>query len=340
MNVTELDKKILFQLDNNGRASFSEIARSIGSTPQVVKYHYERLVERGIIKHFWAFIDYDKADYSFFWGYWLKFIGLTKKKEDELYAYLNANPHIPIVMRSDGYADALIGVISRDIFSHNKILQDLFTTYGSYIASSDTFVGLSFSKFPRTYLTEGVSRLREKAVSGGTIEKVALTELDRKILSLLLVNGRLEFTKIASILNVSLGSIHKRYAKLVQKGVITKIALSLDHAKMGILLYRVSFRIMRFDQQRMKDFYEFCDSHPNIINYVQGMGSWDLLMDIEIESREALRNLIREMKNEFRDMLRQVEINEIYQVDKMTQMAMEHPELAKFVPPLGAVTYD
>ena len=67
MNITELDKKILFELDKDGRAGFSKIARAIGTTPQVVKYHYERLINTGIIKHFWAFIDYDKADYSFFW---------------------------------------------------------------------------------------------------------------------------------------------------------------------------------------------------------------------------------------------------------------------------------
>ena len=82
MILTELDKKILFELDKDGRASFSEIAREIGTSPQVVKYHYEQFMDRGVIKHFWAFTDYDKADFSFFWGYWLKFAGLTKEKEE------------------------------------------------------------------------------------------------------------------------------------------------------------------------------------------------------------------------------------------------------------------
>ena len=37
--------------------------------------------------------------------------------------------------------------------------------------------------------------------------------------------------------------------------------------------------------------------------------------------------LIWEMKNQFKDIIRQVEINEIYQIDKFTQMAIEYPEL-------------
>ena len=57
------------------------------------------------------------------------------------------------------------------------------------------------------------------------------------------------------------------------------------------------------------------------------MGSWELLLDIEIETRDALRDLIREMKNQFKDIIRQIEINEIYRMDKFTQMAIEYPEL-------------
>jgi len=327
MNLTELDKKILFELDKDGRVSFSEIARIIGTTPQVVKYHYEQLVDNQVIKHFWAFTDYDKCDYSFFWAYWLKFAGLTKEKEAEMYADFNANQFIPIVMRSDGYADVMLALIAKDVIQHNEILQDIFTKYGAYITRSDIFVGLGFIKFPRTYLMNKENEFQKFAVSGGTTEKPKLSEADRKIISLLLQDGRMELTKIAKILNVSVGLVHKHFNKLEKDGVITKTAYTLNYQKAGLIFYRVLFKIVQFDQTRIDDLYKFCCVHPNIINYVKGMGSWELMLDIEIESREALRDLIREMKNQFKDIIRQVEINEIYQMDKFTQMAIEYPEL-------------
>lgn len=329
MNLTDFDKKILFELDKDGRVSFSEIARVLNSTPQVVKYHVERLQEKGIIKHFWAFIDYDKADYSFFWAYWLKFAGLSKEKEAEMYANFNSNNFIPIVMRSDGYADVMIAIIAKDIFHHNEILQDIFTKYGTFITQNDIFVGLGFVKFPRTYLVGKQNEFQKFALSGGTIEKIKLSETDRKIISLLLQDGRMEFTKIAKILGVSVGLVHKHYNKLEKSGVITKIACTIDYQKAGLLFYRVAFKIIQFDQKRIDDLYEFCCLHPNIINYVKGMGNWELMLDIEVESREVIRDLIREMKNKFKDIIRQVEINEIYQMDKFTQMAIEYPELLK-----------
>ena len=246
-----------------------------------------------------------------------------------MYADFNANKYIPIVMRSDGYADALIGIISRDIFHHNEILQSVFAKYGSYIASSDIFVGLGFIKFPRAYLVGKKNESQKLAISGGTKEKIKLSEIDRKIISLLLMDGRMEFTKMAKTLKVSVGLIHKHYGKLVKNGVITKITYSLNYQNIGLLLYRVCFKIVRFDQKRVDDLYDFCSSHQNIVNYVKGMGSWELLLDIEIESREALREIIREMKNKFKDIIHRAEINEIYQTDKFTQMAIEYPDLVK-----------
>ena len=170
------------------------------------------------------------------------------------------------------------------------------------------------------------------ALSGGTVEKIKLSETDRKIISLLLEDGRMEFTKIAKILGVSVGLVHKHYNKLEKNGVITKIACTIDYQKAGLLFYRVAFKIVQFDQQRIDDLYEFCCLHPNIINYVKGMGNWELMLDIEVESREVIRDLIREMKNLFKDIIRQVEINEIYKMDKFTQMAIEYPELSKGLP--------
>jgi Lrp/AsnC family transcriptional regulator for asnA, asnC and gidA len=327
MKLTEFDKKILFELDKDGRVSFSEIARIIGSTPQIVKYHYDQMLEKGFIKHFWAFIDYDKVGYSFFWGYLLKFTGLSKEKEAEIYEDFDSNMYIPIVQRIDGYADALIGIIAKDIFHHNQILQEIFSKYGSYITMNDIFIGLGFMKFPRTYLVGKENEFQKIAVSGGTTEKIKLSEIDRKILSLLQVDGRMEFTKIAKILDVSVGLIHKRYTKLEKSGVITKITFTINYEKAGLLLYRNCFKIVQAESARIDDLYKYCCLHPNIINYVKGMGNWELLLDIEVENRQQLREIMREMKNEFKDVIRQIEVNEVYQMDKFTQMAIEYPEL-------------
>lgn len=329
--MTELDKKILYELDQDGRRSYSAIAKNIGTSAQVVKYHVEQLLDSGIIKHFWAFVDYDKADYSFFWGYWLKFSGLTKDKETAMYADFVQNKFIPIVMRCDGYADVMLGIIARDVFHHNQLLQDIFAKYGAHIVTSEIVVGLGFLKFPRSYFVGKQNVDGDYKTSGGTVEKVALSELDRKILSLLQIDGRMEFTRMGKLLGISPVVAQKHFQKLKEKKVITKITYTLNYDKAGLKLYRVLFKIAQFNSVRAEALYLFCLRHSNIINYVKVMGNWQLMLDIEIENREKLRDLIRQMKQEFQDIIFQLEINEVYQVDKFTQMAIEYPELAKTI---------
>lgn len=327
MTLTEFDKKILFELDRDGRASYSDIARATGSTPQVIKYHFEQLIERGMITKFWAFIDYDRAGYSFFWGYWIKLAGITKELEEEMYADLCGNRFVPIVMRCDGYADLFLGIIARDVFHHNEILQDVYKKYGHHITMSDIVVGLGFVKFPRTYLVGSENMEKTIALSGGSTEVAKLPELDRKILSLLQLDGRMEFTRAAKILGVAPGLVQKHFHRLRKDNVITKVTYTLGHAKCGLILYRVLFKIVQYDPARVEALYEFCLVHQNIVNYVKVMGNWQLMLDIEIEDRTGLRDLLREMKHSFQDIIFQIEINEVYKMDKFTQMAIEYPEL-------------
>lgn len=329
MKVTELDKKILYELDKNGRASYSKIGRNLGTTAQVVKYHYHNLVDNEAIKHFWAFVDYDRAGYSFFWGYWLKFSGLDKEKEDEMYDFLVSHKYIAIVMRSDGYADAMIGIIAKDVFHHNEVLQEVFNKYGKYIASSDIVVGLSFNKFPRSYLIEGENTKEKIFLSGGTTKKAKLTKVDRKIISLLQIDGRMGFTDMAELIGVSKGLVHKRYKKMVADKVISKVTFTLNHKNMNLKLFRVLFKISQFDQEKIEELFKFCVIHPNINNYVKSMGNWDAMLDFEVESHEQLRDILRKMKHDFREVILQVAVNEIYKMDKFTQMAIEYPELLK-----------
>jgi Lrp/AsnC family leucine-responsive transcriptional regulator len=329
IKLTDLDKRILFELDKDGRASFSKIAKTIGTSPQVVKYRFSRLEEYGAIKHFWAFIDYDKAGYPFFWGYWLKLSGMTAKQEEEMYAKFRANKYIPIVMRCDGYADCMIAIIAKDVFHHNQILQETFNDYGNYIVMSEMVVGVGFVKFLRSYLIGGENKEGKFSLSGGTTEAVDLTEVERKMLSLLQTDGRIELTDMAKIIGVTPAIIHRYYTRLAKSGVITRITYTLNYKVVGLKLFRVLFKIKQFQKERINTLYDFCLKNPNIINYVKIMGNWQLMLDIETKDLDELRDLLRKMKHDFNDIIFEIETNEIYKIDKFSQMVIEYPELTK-----------
>ena len=193
---------------------------------------------------------------------------------------------------------------------------------------SDIVVGLGFIKFPRSYLINAENQERISHISGGSTKTAKLNKTELQIMSLLQIDGRMEFTKMAKILNLSVGSIHKTYNKLIKNNVITKTTYTLNHQNIGLKLFRILFKIKQFNQERVDDLYKFCLLQKNINNYVKVMGNWQLMLDIEIENSDKLRELIREMKNDFQDIIFQIEINEVYKIDKFTQMIIEHPNIA------------
>ena len=327
MDLTELDKKILFQLDLDGRASYSQIGRAIGTTPQVVKYHVENLLSKGTIQNFWAFVDYEKAGYSFFWAYWLKFAGLTKQKEEEIYSYFKQAKNMPIVMRCSGYADAMICITTKDVFSHNEILKDYSAKFGKYIAMIEMVVGLGFESYPRSYLLNQENKERLTYASGGAPGFVKISETEKKLLSLLQMEGRMEFVKVADFLGISVSYANETFKKLTEKGVINKTAMTLGYASAEIKAYRCLFRLLQFDEKRLAELHDFCVVQPNIKNYVPVMGNWQLMLDIEVENDEQLADLIRKMRYDFKDVIYEVAVAEIKKIEKFSQMVIEYPEL-------------
>lgn len=329
MDLTELDKKILFELDLDGRASYSQIGRQIGTTPQVVKYHVENLLQKGHIQNFWAFVDYEKAGYSFFWAYWLKFSGLTKEKEEEIFSYFKQNKNMPIVMRCSGYADAMICITTKDVFFHNEVLKEYSVKFGKYTSMIEMVVGLGFESYPRTYLINQDNKEGAIYTSGETAGLIKISELERKMLSLLQIDGRMEFVKIAEILGISISYANEMFKKLVQKHVINKTALTLDYASLEIKAYRVLFRLLQFDEKRLETLHNFCVVHPNIKNYIPVMGNWQMMLDIEVENDEKLADLLRKMRYDFKDVIYEVATSEIKKIEKFSQMVIEYPELMK-----------
>jgi len=63
--------------------------------------------------------------------------------------------------------------------------------------------------------------------------KIQLDDLDRQILDVLIENTRTPFTDIAKKMGVSAGTIHIRFKKMEDSGVIQGSSLTIDYEKLG-----------------------------------------------------------------------------------------------------------
>ncbi len=86
-----------------------------------------------------------------------------------------------------------------------------------------------------------------------------IDEIDRKIIGLLLQNGRIAHEEIAKRLNFSRPAIHQRVAKLTDKGIISKYTTEINWEKLG---YAIDAFMMA--TVHTKDFNEMIDELINL----------------------------------------------------------------------------
>src|SRR3989338_6912554 len=83
MKLDLKDKKILYELDLNSRATLNEIAKKVGLSKQVVDYHLKNLIKNNVIQQFYTVINFSKLGYTQYKLY-LKFQNVNPATEKEI----------------------------------------------------------------------------------------------------------------------------------------------------------------------------------------------------------------------------------------------------------------
>ena len=323
--VDLLDRKILHQLDRNSRMSYSEIAKALKTSPQVVKYRVENLYKRGILLYCWPMVEYRGIGY-FFGLHFIKLQNMTHEKEKKFYAYLNAHKYIPIIMHGQGYADLIIAIDGKGIHHLSEIVRELQNKFGDNFLDWDTVIPIGFSRFNRNYLI-GIEEITPDVAFTGAPVTIKIDENDRKILSMLNYNARTPTTEIASKVGISYENTIGRIKKLEKGGVIKCYTILPDHIKLGYPRYRTLIKFKNLNEEEERRFFTYCNIHPNVIHHLKVLGNWDLVIDIEVESTEKLREIIMDIKFKFSKIIQRIEPTYVYKIDQFRDIPIEYCDL-------------
>src|SRR3990167_8777568 len=81
------DKKIMFELDINARASASSIAKKIRLPKETVNFRIKRLLKNKYIKYFYTIINASRFGYQYY-RIFFKFNKITHEIEERIIRYL------------------------------------------------------------------------------------------------------------------------------------------------------------------------------------------------------------------------------------------------------------
>jgi len=143
MKMDEIDRNILRLLQEDGRMSYSEIARRIGIPESTVRLRVKRLIEEGIIRKFAALINPFKAGYNI-----VAFIAvdIEPNKIKKAVEELSKLPEVDVLGIATGAHDVLMQVTVRDLQElENFLIEKLGKIDG--IKSTETSILTSVKKW-------------------------------------------------------------------------------------------------------------------------------------------------------------------------------------------------
>jgi Lrp/AsnC family transcriptional regulator, leucine-responsive regulatory protein len=314
--LSEIDKKIIYELTKDARQSYKQIARSIKSKKEIVSYHITQLINKGIITKFVPVIALTKLNiYSF--KIYLKLHGLTKQKEKELYSYLLNSKQVAWVAKCVGAWDLLIGFYGKDIVSFSRIKNELLSHFSHNITEYNINMIEDALVFNRDYLRNKSVDYRKQFVFGGEIAKFGIQEDELQLLHLIRNKGRFNLRDIADKMNVDSRTILNKIKKLEKLEIIQGYTTFLDLQKIGYQLHKLCLHFSQHSKKEITKVINYCKQKHSIIHIIQVLGSWELELEMESNNLEDVYEYITELKNFFPETIKRIDLVTIKEEAKL-----------------------
>ena len=310
-NLDLLDKKILAELDQNSRQPFSQIAKTVRTSRTVVEYRVKKLIENGIIISLSAFVDPAKLGLTS-WKVYLQFHNKSKEIDEAITQYLKEEKKVWWVIKCEGNFDLMFLVLTKSVHEFYEFLSDFQSKFSRDEARIEITTHINPDFFSRGYLLNKES----KKVCPTFLKEPIFEKLDKtdiEILKIIIKNSRTPSTEIATKLKTTARIVNYRIKDLLRRNIITHFRLVPNVNKIGMDYYKVMIQLKDLTKDKEKKLKKFLELYPNIINYSNSWGPWEIEFETEIENYKKLTELINNVRNEFFDIIKKIEFVLIYE---------------------------
>lgn len=312
--IRNIEKLILSRLELDSRVHFSRLGKKIRKSQQQVSYTVNSLTEKGIIKNFYALIDYSRLSVLHFRVYF-KVSYISEEKFKELVNYLVSIPYTSLVINCGGRYDLICTFFALNVSQFNKTLRLIMEKFPRQLQNYTVLTTIVIRGFGRKYLFKDNFMIQETFV-GGDREPEDMDGTDIMILNELAENARVSSVELGKILDLSPKTIIKRIKKLCEKKVILGFKPLLNQREMGYTSTLLLIRYHNISSELENKLINYLKMHPNVISAVKTLGEWDIEIEIEVKDSEKLRRIEMEIRQKFALLIQQIESIPLYQVYK------------------------
>jgi len=298
------DEKILTQLVLNSKISFKQLGKKAGVSREVAAYRVKKLVEEKIITEFYPHINVEKLGYIRN-GCGMQLRGISLAKEKEFFSFLVNHPFVTYIGVVLGKWNVAFDILSKNREHLVSVIQEIIYEIKPYL---EDYMITNSSTEQEVYPTKILGiKMKGDHIKNNSI--VNIDQADKKILQLLSVNSRIEYTELSSKLRLSANAVKYRIRRLESTGIIQGYTASIDATKLGYEFYNMQVKLdPGISDSELKNFLR---AHPRVFYFYKYFGheNWDIDIGIIAKNSKDLREVIVEFRTGLGKMMK---IQDIY----------------------------
>lgn len=294
MNLDNLDRKILHELDQDALAPLSKIAKRLRIGSDLVEYRLKKFYAEGVIRRFTPFINPAALGYGIYKTYLRH--RMPKKQLQAFIERLDKHERLHWFIQGYGRWDLLFSLNARSFAEYQTLYDEQIGNLGEYIIDQSVYALVSAHRFPKHYLVgKGSSEVHWR----GDEEIALVDDFERKLLEHLSQNARASDTELARVLRSTPAVVRYRREKLEVNRVIVGYRMQFDYERLGMTVAKVFLELKDYSLSVRERVLEFCRKEPRITCFVQQIGNYPLEFEVEMDSNAQFSELLERFREEF-----------------------------------------
>ena len=143
-----------------------------------------------------------------------------------------------------------------------------------------------------------------------------MDEINKKILLELGKDARTSSVDIANKLNLSADAIYNRIKKLEDSGVIQNYNIVPNEENYPFTHYKILMSLHNLNEEEERKLQEYCRTRQNIWYFCTILGPWNFEIDLDVESKEQFRSILRDIKINFSDIIKDYTVMTVFRTNK------------------------
>ena len=303
------DKKILYALDKNSRASFTNIGKEVGMAPENVRYRINSFLKNGIIKYNIAIINAAKLGASYYDVY-IKLQNVDEKKKSEVISFFINSQKVTWIGDIEGTFDIAMIVMVWNQIELQEWMNEFHKKFSAVIMKKTVAINIRGEFLRRDYLVGYKREDKQMIKKSVNVEYSAsedlfrLDNIDAKICKSLATNSRISSVEIGKNLDISPDTAVLHIKKLMKENIITGFSIILDNEKIGQMHYKLFIYLNNISEDKTLKLLSFMRLNNRVIAIIKTLAEWDYEIDLEVDNISQLKEFTMEMTNNFSEIIR------------------------------------